>query len=74
MSKKKETAETTVPVKANEPAEELYPVSEIIPVSRQLFGWQPECTAAALKPIGKDQMTLSEVKEVVNAFLRKEIK
>jgi hypothetical protein len=55
------------------PAEEMYPVSEIIPASKKLFGWQPECTAAALKPVKKDQMTLSEVKQVVNEFLRKEI-
>ena len=56
------------------PAEEMYPVSEIIPASKKLFGWQPECTAAALKPVKKDQMTLSEVKMIVNAFLGKEIK
>ena len=74
MSKKKETAENAPVVKTETPAEEVYPVSEIIPASRKLFGWQPECTAAALKPIGKDQMALSEVEKVVNEFLRKEIK
>ena len=64
-------AETAVPAA---PAEEIFPVSEIISASKKLFGWQPECTAAALKQIKKDQMTLSEVRKVVDEFLRKEIK
>lgn len=76
MTKKKEEAITTAvqePVKPDE-QEEMFPVSEIIPVSKKLFGWQPECTAAALKPVKKEQMTLSEVKSIVNEFLGKEIK
>lgn len=76
MTKKKEEAITTAvqePVKPDE-QEEMFPVSEIIPVSKKLFGWQPECTAAALKPFKKEQMTLSEVKSIVNEFLGKEIK
>ncbi len=73
MSKKHEAVETAK-AKVEQPAEEVYPVSEIIPLSQKLFGWMPECTAAALKPVSKDQMTLSEVKEIVEEFLRKEIK
>jgi hypothetical protein len=76
MTKKKEEAITTAvqePVKPDE-QEEMFPVSEIIPASKKLFGWQPECTAAALKPVKKEQMTLSEVKSIVNEFLGKEIK
>ena len=74
---KTETAEieavTEVAVQAA-PAEELFEVSEIISASKKLFGWQPECTYAALKPLGKDRMTLSEVRRIVEEFRRKEIK
>ncbi len=73
MSKKEKTAEKAVEV-VTKPAEETYPVNEIVAASLKLFGWQPECTAAALKPIGKDEMTVSEVKEITEKFLRKEIK
>lgn len=73
MAKKTEVsaaAEETVPVIS----EDAYTVEELAAVSREVFGVPRECVVASLKPLGKQSMTVSEAKAVIEKFMKKEVK
>lgn len=53
--------------------ESLYPAGELAANAKNIFGFRQECVAAALKAAGKTAYTLSEAKEIVNEFLKKEV-
>ncbi len=54
--------------------ESVYPVSELAANAKKVFGTRQECVAAALKAAGKTECTVTEAKEIVKKFLKREVK
>lgn len=67
----KEAAERKMAAKAVEP---VYSAREFADNAKQLFGVRRECVAAALKSAGISSCTVSKAKEVVNIFMKKEVR
>ncbi len=75
--KKTDNAEDTAPVKAEEvkaPAESEYTIEELADGAGNIFNTRRECVVAALKVAGVTMCTVSKAKELVDAFLKKEVK
>ena len=71
----KKTEETTkVDTTSSAVSEDTYPVEELIAASREVFGVPQECVVAALKPLKREAMTVSEAKAVIETFMKKEVK
>lgn len=68
----KTTAETT-DINTNEAK---YTVSELAAAADKVLGRPvaPECVVAALKIAGKTEVTIQEAKDLVNKFLKKEVR
>lgn len=54
--------------------ESVYSVKELAANARKIFNTRQECVVAALKVDGKAEYTVSEAKEIVEKFLKKEVK
>lgn len=52
----------------------VYSVNELAANARGIFGTRQECVVAALKASGKMECTVTEAKEIVEKFLKKEVK
>ena len=52
----------------------VYSVRELAANARKIFNTRQECVVAALKVEGKTEYTVSEAKEIVEKFLKKEVK
>ncbi len=53
--------------------ESVYSAGELAAQAGQLFQTRQECVTAALKAVGKSVCTVSEAKEIVEKFLKKEV-
>lgn len=81
-SKEVRTAETAEPKaeaqdqkKEQKPMHEsVYPAGELAANAKKVFGTRPECVAAALKAAGKTECTVMAAKEIVNKFLKREVR
>ena len=72
---KVEAAQVQAPKKEQKAAKEpVYSVSELATNAKKIFGTRQECVLAALKTAGKSECTVSEAKENVETFLKKEVK
>lgn len=76
-----ETAETKAEVVQEAPQKEqkasqesVYSASEFAANAKKVFGTRQECVAAALKAAGKTECTVTEAKEIVGKFLKREVK
>ena len=76
-----ETAETKVEVvqeasqkEQKASRESVYSASELAANAKKVFGTRQECVAAALKAAGKTECTVTEAKEIVKKFLKREVK
>lgn len=76
-----ETAETKAEVVQEAPQKEqkalresVYSASELAANAKKVFGTRQECVAAALKAAGKTECTVTEAKEIVGKFLKREVK
>lgn len=67
-------AEKTVAKATPVQAESIYTAEELAQNARALFGVRTECVAAALKVAGIKECTVSKTKEIVEAFMKKEVK
>ncbi len=54
------------------PAEDEYPISELVAAAKPVFGVPREVVKAALRN-AKQNMTVSEAKKIINEFLTKEV-
>ncbi len=54
--------------------EAVYSASEFTANAKKIFGKSPECVTAALKTAGKMECTISEAKEIVEKFLKREVR
>ena len=52
----------------------VYSANELAVNARKIFGTRQECVAAALRASGKTECTISEAKDIVEKFLKKEVK
>lgn len=74
---KTDIAEDTAPVQAEEPkapAESEYTIEELADGAGNIFNTRRECVVAALKVAGVTTCTVSKAKELVGAFMKKEVK
>ena len=74
---KTDAVEDTAPVQAEEPkapAESAYTIEELADGAGNIFKVQRECVVAALKVAGVTTCTVSKAKELVGAFMKKEVK
>lgn len=55
-------------------AESRYTLSELIRASKTALGVPQECAAAAFKGIKKDALTVGEAKEIINKFMKREVR
>ena len=76
-----ETAETKVEVvqeasqkEQKASRESVYSASELAANAKKVFGTRQECVAVALKAAGKTECTVTEAKEIVGKFLKREVK
>ena len=53
--------------------ESAYTVEELAANAGRIFGTRQECVEAALKSVEKAECTVSEAKELVDKFLKKEV-
>lgn len=56
------------------PKESVYAASELANSASLRFNTRPECVAAALKSANVTECTLSQAKEIVDKFIKKEVK
>lgn len=54
--------------------ESFYTLEELSENAKQLFGVRAECVVAALKATGIRECTVSKAKEIIKAFMKKEVK
>lgn len=54
--------------------ESVYSVKELAANAKKIFNTRQECVVVALKVDGKAEYTVSEAKEIVEKFLKKEVK
>lgn len=72
---KAEVAQEQAPNKEQKTLQEsVYPVSELAANAKKVFETRQECVAAALKAAGKTECTVTEAKEIVEKFLKREVK
>lgn len=60
-------------VKKSKPKESTYPKDELMAKSEKIFGYKPEILAGAFHGTDKQEFTISEVKKLINKFLRKRV-
>lgn len=71
---KVEVAREQVPKKEQKTLQEsVYPVTELAANARKVFGVRQECVEAALKAAGKTKCTVTEAKEIVEKFMKREV-
>lgn len=56
------------------PRESVYSANELAANAKKVFGTRQECVLSALKAAGKSECTVSEAREIVRKFLKKEVK
>ncbi len=72
---KAEATQEQAPKKAVKSAKEpVYSAGEFAANAGKIFGTRQECAAAALKAAGKSEYTVSEAKEIVEKFMKREVK
>lgn len=54
--------------------ESVYSADELAANAKKIFGTRQECVTAALRAAGKSRCTVSEAKEIVEKFLKREVK
>lgn len=69
-----DTASVQEGTRRKAPQESVYTADELAGNAVQLFGVMPECAIVALKMAGITSCTVSQAKELVRAFMKKEVK
>ena len=72
MAEEKSKKAAEVPV-AQPPADK-YTIHELEFVSGKLLGVPRECAVAAFKSCGKTELTVAEAKQIIDKFMKKEVK
>jgi hypothetical protein len=62
------------PDTAKQAAESLYSAAELSAAARARFGVPPEVVTAAMRMAGKKSATLSDAKEIITKFSKREVK
>lgn len=60
-------------ISKNIQGESMYSCNELAANAGKIFNTRQECVTAALKAAGKSECTVSEAKEIVGNFLKKEV-
>ncbi len=75
VENKAEVTRVQAPGKELKTAKEpIYSAGEFAVNARKIFGSRQECVVAALKAAGKSECTVSEAKQIVEKFLKREVK
>lgn len=54
--------------------ESVYTVAELAANAVKIFKCRPECMVAAMTSAGRTECTVSEAKDIINKFLKKEVR
>lgn len=73
MTEKKERAAASAGIAQRQEKDSIYTLTELVAASGRLFGCGPDCVVAAFREAGKNGASISEAKQMVQKFLRKEI-
>ena len=74
MAKDQQKENTSAAVNKVAIQEIEYTAEELSANSSKLFGVRPECVTAALRTAKKEKCTVSDAKDIVNRFMKKEVK
>lgn len=55
-------------------AADKYTIHELEYASTKVFGVPRECAVAAFKDCGKTEMTVAEAKQIIDKFMKREVK
>lgn len=69
-----EKTKKVVETQAAQPVADKYTVEELVAASTNVFGVPSECAVAAFKNCGKTEMTVAEAKQLIDKFMKKEVK
>lgn len=72
MAEKENKKVTTEPVVQQ--SADKYTTHELEYASAKVFGVPRECAVAAFKDCGKTEMTVAEAKQIIDKFMKKEVK
>lgn len=56
------------------PQESIYACNELAANAKKVFRTRPECVTAALRAAGKEKYTVAEAKQIVEKFLKREVR
>ncbi len=71
---KKPTEEKKQPAAKTAPVESRYTLAELVSASKMVLGVPQECAIAAFVDVRKDLLTVSEARDIVNRFMKKEVR
>lgn len=54
--------------------ESIYTCNELAANAKKVFRTRPECVTAALRAAGKEKYTVAEAKQIVEKFLKREVR
>ena len=73
MGEESKGANVKAVASVSKPAEDVYPVDDLIAAAKAVFKTQPEVVRAALRKVTKSELSVSEAKAIVDAFMHKEV-
>lgn len=71
-----EKTKKVIETQAAQPVDDKYTVHELVAESANVFGVPSECAVAAFRNCGKGktEMTVAEAKQLIDRFMKKEVK
>ena len=69
-----EKTKKVIETQAAQPVDDKYTVHELVAESANVFGVPSECAVAAFRSCGKTEMTVAEAKQLIDRFMKKEVK
>jgi len=69
-----EKTKKVIETQVAQPVDDKYTVHELVAESANVFGVPSECAVAAFRNCGKTEMTVAEAKQLIDRFMKKEVK
>ena len=69
-----EKTKKVIETQAAQPVDDKYTVHELVAESANVFGVPNECAVAAFRNCGKTERTVAEAKQLIDRFMKKEVK
>ena len=73
MGEESKGANVKAVASVSKPAEDVYPVDDLVAAAKAVFKTHPEVVRAALRKVTKTALSVSEAKQIVEAFKNQEV-